>query len=130
MHFDTIAKGIKPTRTPINKKDKLFLVVLNRQTKAYLRMVIFRKRYHINSKKKNLPGSVTGKHRFFFSLANVCSFIIYSPDVLNMCFFWLKFRNLGSEKLEGLNITPTQIMAMVSKMRQVSNKLRFYIKLG
>lgn len=52
MHFDTIAKGIKLTRTPINKRDKRFLVVLNRQTKAYLRMVIFRKRYHINSKKK------------------------------------------------------------------------------
>ena len=24
MHFDTIAKGIKPTRTPINKRDKPF----------------------------------------------------------------------------------------------------------
>lgn len=60
MHFDTIAKGIKPTRTPINKRHKLFLVVLNRQTKAYLRMVIFRKRYRINSKKKKFTGLRNG----------------------------------------------------------------------
>ena len=52
MHFDTIAKGTKPTRTPINKRDKLFLVVLNRQTKAYLRIVIFRKEIPYQLKKK------------------------------------------------------------------------------